>query len=788
MRLKLCYLFFLLSAFDFSYAQSTFTTVQGHQFYLDSKPEYYIGTNYWYGELLSLEKDKKKGIERLRKELDFLQKHGITNLRLVAGAEGSGLVNGVERIGPPLQREKQIFDPKILRGLDVLLNEMGKRNMKAVIYLSNNWEWSGGFLQYLRWNGMIEDSVFRKKFNWFELSNTISKFYDCEKCIDDYLAQVAYIMDRTNSVSYKKYKDDPAIMAWEVANEPRPMRAASISSYEKFISKVAAFVKAKDSNHLVTLGVEGYMGTENLDVFKRIHDDINVDYLTIHVWPKNWGWFKGNDVAGGIDTVYSKSLQYIYAHENIARKLVKPIVIEEFGLPRNNNSFDINVSTSLRDSFYNRIFTELVKNKYGDGVLGGVNFWAYGGLAKPTKGQIFWKKGDDYMGDPPMEEQGLNSVFNADKSTWAVIDVAIGKLHDGNYTNDLPIDTNATSQTLNLYHNLKTLQLKGTMFGHQDDLAYGVGWKYVPGKSDVKEVTGDYPAMYGFELGHLEVDSAVNLDSVPFDKMKSFIRDVYARGGIVTLSWHLNNPLTGKSAWDPATGTVASILPGGNMNELYKSWLDKVAAFILDLKGENGEYIPIIFRPFHELNGNWFWWGKDHCTPQEFKALWDFTISYLRDAKNIHQLLYAYNTDRFFSKEEYLSKFPGDDWTDIVGFDIYQRKGGGEGNAQFINDAGSMFSMLEEMAFDKNKIPALTEFGYGQVPDSIWWTEVFYKALGYHKISYALTWRNAGVKSSGQTEYYLPYKGQVSESDFIRFYDEPNILFQKDITKEQLYK
>ncbi len=788
MKKFLFLIFLLLLSCRILIAQSSFVSVRGHQFFLNDNPEYYVGTNYWYGQLLALEKDRKRGIDRLRTELDFLKLHGVSNLRLIAGAEGTGLVNGVERIGPPLQTDKGIFDPKILRGLDVLLDEMGKRNMKAVIYLSNNWEWSGGFLQYLKWNNLIPDSVFKRKLNWGEMGDYISKFYDCEKCKQDYLKQAAYIIDRTNSVSQKKYKDDPAIMAWELANEPRPMRTSGIASYEKFISQSAAFIKSIDSNHLVTLGVEGYMGTENLDVFRKIHDDKNVDYLTIHVWPKNWGWFRGNDVAGGIDNVFSNSLQYVYAHEAVAKELNKPIVIEEFGLPRNNGSFDIDSSTSLRNSFYKRMFKELVKNKNGDGVLGGVNFWAYGGRARPVKGQEFWKVGDQYMGDPPMEEQGLNTVFNGDKSTWAVIDSANYELNNDNAESDLPADKNATIQTINLYHNLKKLELKGTMFGHQDDLAYGVGWKYIPGKSDVKEVTGDYPAVYGFELGRLEIDQPVNLDSVPFDKMKEYIRSVYDRGGVVTLSWHLNNPLTGKTAWDPAPGTVASILPGGKKNELYKSWLDKVAGFILSLKGEKGEYIPIIFRPFHELNGNWFWWGKDHCTPEELKELWHFTVSYLRDTKNIHQLLYAYNTDRFPSKEEYLLKYPGDEWTDIIGFDIYQRKGGPEENKEFIKDAGSMFSMLEEIAFDKNKIPALTEFGYGQVPDSSWWTGVFNKALGYHKISYALTWRNAGAKSSGETEYYLPYKGQVSENDFIRFYNEPGILFQKEITKEQLYK
>ncbi len=352
----------------------------------------------------------------------------------------------------------------------------------------------------------------------------------------------------------------------------------------------------------------------------------------------------------------------------------------------------------------------------------------------------------------------------------------------------MPSDSRATIQTINLYHSLKKLLQKGVMIGHQDDLAYGVGWKYVTGKSDIKEVTGDYPAVYGFELGRIELDHPVNLDSVPFDSIRRYIQMVYARGGVVTLSWHLNNPLTGKTAWDPAPGTIASILPGGEKNDLFKTWLHKVAAFIRSLQTKDRVPIPVIFRPFHELNGNWFWWGGNYCTPEEFKELWHFTISYLRDSENIHQLLYAYNTDRFASREDYLLKYPGNDWVDILGFDIYQRNDGDAGNDQFVHDADTMLSMLSSIAQEKDKIPALTEFGYGKVPDSTWWTHVLLKALDHHKISYALAWRNAGGKPSGTMEFYMPYKGQESAEDFIKFYKEPVTLFQKDITKEHLYK
>jgi Glycosyl hydrolase family 26 len=348
----------------------------------------------------------------------------------------------------------------------------------------------------------------------------------------------------------------------------------------------------------------------------------------------------------------------------------------------------------------------------------------------------------------------------------------------------LPSDRKATKETVNLYNNLKKLLQKGFMFGHQDDLAYGVGWKYEEGRSDIKDVTGDYPGVYGWELGHLEIDRSVNLDSVPFDKMQQMIRQGYDRGGVITISWHLNNPLTGRSAWDPADGTVASILPGGQKHDFFRGWLDKVARFMNGLKGNKGEFIPVIFRPWHELNGNWFWWGGKHCTPDEFKKLWTFTVSYLRDEKKLHHLLYAFNTDRYSSKEEYLLKYPGDEWVDVIGFDIYQRN---SPNEKYIADIGKMLSTLEEMAKEKNKIPALTEFG-GNLSDSSWWTGTFLKVIAQHRISYVLGWRNAGSKPGGEFEYYVPYTGHKSEKDFVRFYKDKKTLFQKDVSKNKLYQ
>ena len=152
------------------------------------------------------------------------------------------------------------------------------------------------------------------------------------------------------------------------------------------------------------------------------------------------------------------------------------------------------------------------------------------------------------------------------------------------------------AETKALYKNLYQLIGKNILFGHQDDPCYGVGWKYIHGRSDIRDITGEYPAVYGFDLGRIELGLAYNLDSVPFEKTRQFIREAYERGAVITLSWHLNNPLTGGNAWDNKPGAVASILPGGAKNALYTIWLDRVAEFLSSLKGKNGEPIPVILR------------------------------------------------------------------------------------------------------------------------------------------------------------------------------------------------
>lgn len=348
-------------------------------------------------------------------------------------------------------------------------------------------------------------------------------------------------------------------------------------------------------------------------------------------------------------------------------------------------------------------------------------------------------------------------------------------------------DKKATAETKIVYHNLVQLIHKGILFGHQDDLAYGVNWKYEAGRSDVKEVTGDYPAVYGWDLGGLERKSNKNIDGIPFDKMRQYIKEGHSRGGIITLSWHLDNPLTGKNAWDTTPKSLASVLPGGESHEKFKSWLNEAAKYILTLKDKNGKPIPILYRPYHELTGTWFWWCKNNASPEEFKTLWKFSMEYFQE-KGIHNLIYVYNTADFKSKEEFLEYYPGSDYVDVLSFDKYQYSDPTKDNS-FVENCQSQFKIMDQVAQEQNKIMAFAETGYEAIPYSKWWTDTLMKAIGDYKISYVLVWRNHGwQEKEKKMHYYAPYKGQVSEKDFVDFYNLDNILFEKEAAKEKLYK
>jgi len=320
------------------------------------------------------------------------------------------------------------------------------------------------------------------------------------------------------------------------------------------------------------------------------------------------------------------------------------------------------------------------------------------------------------------------------------------------------------------------------MFGHQDDTVYGHAWQGIKdadasaeGRSDTKEVCGDYPAVIGFDLGHLELGHPQNLDGVPFDKMRREIIAQYERGGLVTLSWHLDNPLTGGDAWDyHDKGTAASVLPGGKLHEEFLVRLGRVADFFASLKTADGTLVPVLFRPWHEHTGSWFWWGQEICTTEQYKGLWRMTYDFMQE-RGLNNLLWAYSPgSEPTSQETYFERYPGDDIVDVIGFDTYQ----GANRDAYMATMRRSLDILRVAAETHDKVPAVTETGYESTPDSTWWTATLLPALGDTPVAYVLVWRNAWDRPD---HHYGIYPGHESEADFMTFYNDPRTLFAKDV-------
>ncbi len=339
-------------------------------------------------------------------------------------------------------------------------------------------------------------------------------------------------------------------------------------------------------------------------------------------------------------------------------------------------------------------------------------------------------------------------------------------------TNSILVDSLATAETVALFLHLQSVAQAGVLFGHQDDTAYGVNWDATPGRSDVKEVCGDYPAVYGWDLGDIGQES--NLDGVNFDLMKQRISEAYERGGINSISMHLDNPVTGGNAWDNSPA-VAAILPGGSRHASYLQTLDLIADFLNSLETSDGTKIPIIFRPYHEHNHTWSWWGRSACSVAEYNALWKMTVEYLRDTKKLHHLLYAISPQEIRSEADYLERYPGDEYVDILGMDYYQLW---DKNA--VPRLASALSIMADMAADRGKVSALTEIGIDRVPIANWWTQYLLAALTYNdgakQTAWALVWRN-----DSQDHHFAPYPGHRSAADFRAFYDNPFTLFEQDL-------
>ncbi|MEJ7770128.1 MAG: glycosyl hydrolase [Chitinophagaceae bacterium] len=344
------------------------------------------------------------------------------------------------------------------------------------------------------------------------------------------------------------------------------------------------------------------------------------------------------------------------------------------------------------------------------------------------------------------------------------------------------IDARATKETRALFKNLNKLSKNHTVFGHQHATEYGHGWSGEGGRSDVKSVTGSHPGIIGVDFSGFTGNSPEVVNRNKEDVKKTVI-DTYNRGGITTIAWHFPNPVSkGGFNWVDSVSlpAVKYIIPGGEAHDKYKQTLQEIGEWCNTTKGADEKLVPMIFRPFHEFDGGWFWWGKPHCTTEEFITLWRFTVTYLRDSMQVHNLIYAFSPDnKFTTEEEYLERYPGNEYVDLVGMDNYGDMGRDRYNLEM---AKAKLKIVSDYAIKSGKLAAFTETGLESIPNPEWWTNTLLKVMKSQqlRLSYVLVWRN---DRRSPTHYYAPFPGQVSVADFLKFYDDPYTLFEKDLRK-----
>ncbi|OJV76780.1 MAG: beta-mannosidase [Bacteroidia bacterium 44-10] len=341
------------------------------------------------------------------------------------------------------------------------------------------------------------------------------------------------------------------------------------------------------------------------------------------------------------------------------------------------------------------------------------------------------------------------------------------------------VDKNATVETKALYANLWTIQSKGFMFGHHDDLWYGRKWYNEAGRSDTKDVCGDYPAVFSFDVGEIMDDRH---ESAENQIRRRVAIEAYDRGEVLTACAHLNNPLTGGDSWDNSSNQVVKeiLKEGSETHVKFKMWLDRFADFALNLKGTDGKLIPIIFRPYHEHTQNWSWWGRSCTTQSEFTDLWKFTVNYLRNVKGVHNLIYAISPqiDSVQGRDNFLFRWPGDDYVDFLGMDAYH----GLNPVTLTTNLNTLSKLSKEL----KKPCGVTETGVegiqrNGVPEKDYWTQQILTPATGQFISLIVMWRNEYDPSENGKHFYSVFKGHQSESSFLEMYSSPLSFFSGDL-------
>lgn len=364
-----------------------------------------------------------------------------------------------------------------------------------------------------------------------------------------------------------------------------------------------------------------------------------------------------------------------------------------------------------------------------------------------------------------------------------------------------PIDPDASAETLSLHAKLITLSdADGFAFGNQGDYHSGVGWQDAADElirpSDIYRVLNVHAGVSGYNANWL-FDKNNQADYAAFAELGKEMQIASHRGALITLHWPMANPVTKKDDknCDGCSHLIDSVLEHkvydqanlGKQGEnylLWTQWMDVLAEFIKTQAKDGNKSIPILFRPWHEMNqgedGVGRWYQVANNSREEYLALWQQTVSYLRDKKQIHSLLYVYAPslnaiacEDCKPNEEYLANYPGDHWVDVLAGDCYA-----EGIADSQGRFGHLtqgIQIIADTARAHGKIPALSETGYkdGLQHDSgnnFWYSQWLLGVNGavpakLKKLAYVMSWSNSGTAI--EPKFYVPFPDPEPEHDEI---------------------
>jgi mannan endo-1,4-beta-mannosidase len=385
--------------------------VKGTRFMRDGKPFFVSGFNYWAALPLARE-GNTAGWDQVRRDLDGLQAAGVNVIRTMGSSEGPD--SEPFRIVPSLQPAQGRYDAAGVAGLLRLVEELERRKLQAILIMNNFWQWSGGMAQYMAWagEGPIPYPPPRPGGSWDAYQRHTAQFYESQKSKDAFRAFLSFMVP--------KLRSSPAVI-WELCNEPRGMN--NVGLYRAWIDETAGLIKSLAPGQLVTTGSEGQTASPvyaGLDTVKD-HESSHIDFVTAHMWAQNWGWVKPEHLDTGFSKAVELAKKYINDHAVRAAKVGKPIVLEEFGFPRDGGSFDPDSPTTLRDRYFDEVYA-LVHALMPTTPYAGIMPWAWGGDGRPPRPGQFWKPGDPFIGDPPHEQQGWYSIYTKDTTLQIIRD------------------------------------------------------------------------------------------------------------------------------------------------------------------------------------------------------------------------------------------------------------------------------------------------------------------------------------------------------------------------------